>query len=208
MEQENAAQSEFVSMAKVGHQVPDLECEVFYNGDVKKMRFSDYRDKWLVVFFYPADFTFVCPTELEELADSYQEFKKLDVEIMSMSADTIFAHKAWHDMSPAIAKIEFPMGADPSGRVARAFGVHIEGGGMDHTDDEGLALRGTFLIDPEGVLRVVEVHDNSIGRSAKELIRKIQAARFVREHGGSVCPASWNPGDDTLTPGMDLVGKI
>ena len=202
MEQEPA------SIVKVGRPVPDFEFEAFQGDEVKKIRISDYKDKWLILFFYPADFTFVCPTELEELADSYEKFKKLGAEVISMSADTVFAHKAWHDTSPAIGKIEFPMGSDPSGRVARFFGVHVEGAGLDHVDDEGLALRGTFLIDPEGIVRVMEVHDNSIGRSAAELIRKLQAAQFVREHGGSVCPASWNPGDDTLTPGMDLVGKI
>ncbi len=207
MEQTATAHEGF-STVKVGRSVPDFEFEAFHNDEVKKIPISDYKDKWLIVFFYPADFTFVCPTELEELAENYQQFAKLDAEVISMSADTVFAHKAWHDSSPAIGKITFPMGYDPSGRIAEAFGVHVEGGGIDHTDDEGLALRGTFLIDPEGVVRVTEVHDNSIGRSAKELIRKLQAARFVREHGGSVCPASWNPGDDTLTPGMDLVGKI
>lgn len=208
MAQETSFEESFESAVKVGHAVPDFEFDAYADDDIRKIHIGDYKDRWLVLFFYPADFTFVCPTELEELADAYDHFKKLDTAIVSMSADTAFAHKAWHDSSPAIGKILFPMGSDPSGRISRAFGVRIEGQGLKRTEDEGLALRGTFLIDPEGVLRVMEIHDNSIGRSAKELLRKLQAAQFVREHGGSVCPAGWNPGDETLTPGMDLVGKI
>ncbi len=186
--------------AEVGFEIPDFEVEAFHENDVKKIKLSDYRDKWLILFFYPADFTFVCPTELEEMADNYDEFKKSDAEILSVSTDTVFAHKAWKDVSPAIKKINFPMVADPTGKVSRAFGTYIE--------DEGLALRGSFIIDPDGILRGSEINDNNIGRSAKELLRKLQAAKFVREHGGNVCPASWQPGDDTLEPGLDLVGKI
>jgi len=199
----------FMSSVKVGHPVPDYEFEVFQSDEVKKARISDYKNKWLVLYFYPADFTFVCPTELEELSSLYPEFKKLDTEIVSMSADTVFTHKAWHDTSPSIKGIEFPMGADPAGRLARAFGTHIENEGLAHVEDEGLSLRGSFIIDPDGILRTAEVHDNGIGRSAKELMRKLQAAQFVKTHGGQVCPAEWNPGDDTLKGGdMGLVGKI
>lgn len=199
----------FVSMVKVGHPVPDFEFEVYHEDKVKKMRFSDFKNKWLVLFFYPADFTFVCPTELEELANSYDKFKKLDAEIISMSDDTVFTHKAWHDTSPSIQKIDFPMGADPAGRLSRAFGTYIENTGLDHVEDEGLSLRGTFIIDPDGVVRTSEIHDNGIGRSGKELLRKLQAAQFVKTNGGQVCPAEWNPGDDTLKGGdMNLVGKI
>ncbi len=201
--------SGFTTMVKVGHPVPDFEFEIFQDDKAKKVRLSDYRNKWLVVFFYPADFTFVCPTELEELAALYSEFKKLDTEIVSMSTDTVFTHKAWHDTAPSIQKIEFPMGADTAGRIARAFGVMIENQGLDHVEDEGLSLRGTFIIDPDGVVRTAEVHANGIGRSGKELLRKLQAAQFVHTHGGQVCPAEWQPGDDTLKGGdMSLVGKI
>lgn len=150
--------------------------------------------------FYPADFTFICPTELVELADNYEEFKKLGAEVLSISTDTVFVHKAWHDHSPSIKKIKYPMLADPTGNLCRRFGTYIE--------NEGLSLRGSFVIDPEGILKAYELHDNSIGRSAKELLRKLQAAIFVREHGGEVCPASWEPGKKTLKPGLDLVGKI
>lgn len=199
----------FVSMVKVGHPVPDFEFEIFQDDKVKKTRFSDYKNKWLVLFFYPADFTFVCPTELEELATLHPEFTKLETEVISMSADTVFTHKAWHDTSPSIQKITFPMGADPSGRIAHAFGVRISNRGLDHVEDEGLTLRGTFIIDPDSIVRTAEVHDNGIGRSGKELLRKLQAAQFVKTHGGQVCPAEWQPGGDTLKGGdMSMVGKI
>jgi peroxiredoxin (alkyl hydroperoxide reductase subunit C) len=201
--------SGFTSMVKVGHPVPDFEFEIFQDDEVKKARFSDYKNKWLVVFFYPADFTFVCPTELEELANLYPEFKKIDAEIISFSDDTVFTHKAWHDTSPAIKKVEFPMGSDPAGRLSQAFGTYIGNAGLDHVEDEGLSLRGTFIIDPDGIVRTTEIHDNGIGRSAKELMRKLMAAQFVKTHGGQVCPAEWNPGDDTLKGGdLTMVGKI
>jgi peroxiredoxin (alkyl hydroperoxide reductase subunit C) len=198
-----------MSLIKVGHAVPDFEFEVFHKDEIRKVRLFDYKNKWVIVFFYPADFTFVCPTELEELADCYDECIKLDTEIISVSSDTVFTHKAWHDASDAIKKIRFPMAADPAGRLAKAFGTYIDGEALDHTEDEGLSLRGTFLIDPDGVVRAMEVHDNALGRSAKELMRKLQAAQFVRTHGGQVCPAEWQPGDETLKGGdLDLVGKI
>ncbi len=184
----------------IGETVTDLAFEAFHENKIKKMKLSDFRGKWIIVFFYPADFTFVCPTELEDLADHYAEFKRLNTEVLSVSTDTVFVHKAWHDNSPAIKKITFPMVADPTSAISREYGVYIPA--------EGLALRGTFIIDPEGVLKAYEVHDNSIGRSATELIRKLEAAQYVREHGGEVCPANWKPGAKTLKPGLDLVGKI
>jgi len=185
---------------KIGAKVPDFEAEAYHNDEVHKIKLSDFRGKWAVLVFYPADFTFVCPTELEELADNYDEFKKLNTEVLSVSTDTVFTHKAWHDTSEAIKKVRYPMLADPTHKLSRMMNVLIE--------EEGMALRGTFIIDPDGVLRAIEVNHNDIGRSAKELMRKLKAAQFVREHGGQVCPASWEPGDETLKPGMDLVGKI
>ena len=161
---------------------------------------ADYSGKWLVLLFYPADFTFICPTELEEAAGLYPEFQKLNAEVLSVSTDTVFVHKAWADHSSAIKKVKFPMLADTTGALCREFGTYIEG--------EGLSLRATFIIDPDGVLRSMEVHDNSIGRNASEILRKLQAAKFVRENKGLVCPASWQPGGKTLKPGLDLVGKI
>ncbi len=185
---------------RIGDTLPDLELDAFYEGKDQKININDYEGKWKIFFFYPADFTFVCPTELEELADMYEEFKKEDAEIFSVSTDTVFVHKAWHDSSQAIGKVEFPMVADPTGELCDLFGTYIY--------DEGVSLRGTFLVDPDGKLVTMEIHDNSIGRSAKELMRKLKAAKFVYEHGDKVCPASWEPGKDTLEPGMDLVGKI
>lgn len=187
-------------MIKIDEKVQDFELEAFHNEEVKKVKLSDYKGKWVILVFYPADFTFICPTELEELAENYEEFKKLGAEVLSVSTDTAFVHKAWHDNSPAIKKIKFPMLADPTGKLCRDFGTYIEA--------EGLSLRGSFIIDPDGVLKTFEMHDNSIGRSAKELLRKLQAAIFVREHKGEVCPAGWEPGKKTLKPGLDLVGKI
>lgn len=185
---------------RIGDSLPELELDVFYQGKDQKLYSKDYEGKWQIFFFYPADFTFVCPTELEELADMYPEFQKEGAEIFSVSTDTVFVHKAWKDHSPAIGKVNFPMVADPTGEICELFGTYIY--------DEGLSLRGTFIVDPEGELVAMEIHNNNIGRSAKELLRKLKAAKFVAEHGGQVCPASWEPGDDTLEPGMDLVGKI
>lgn len=199
---------EYSSSVRVGETIPDYEFEAYHEGEVRTIKFSDYRGKWLIVMFYPADFTFVCPTELEEMAAYYPKMQKINAEVLSFSTDTVFVHKAWHDTSEAIKKITFPMGSDPSGKIADAFGVLVEGGDLSLQADEGLALRGTFIIDPAGTLRAMEVNDNSIGRAAKDTYRKLQAAQFVESHHGQVCPASWEPGDDTLEPGMDLVGKI
>ena len=193
---------------RIGETVPDYEFEVFHKGDIKKMKFSDLRDKWVIVVFYPADFTFVCPTELEELAKLYPKFADLKTEIISFSTDTAFTHKAWQDASEGISAIQYPMGADPSGKISRAFGTLVEGGELTLAADEGLSLRGTFIIDPHSVVRSIEVNDNSVGRSARETLRKLQATQYVDSHKGKVCPASWEPGDDDLEPGLDLVGKI
>ncbi len=184
----------------IGAQLPDMTLSAYYQGDFKEIALSAYKGKWLVLIFYPADFTYVCPTELEEAAEYYAEFQKEGAEVMSVSADTEFAHKAWHDVSPAIKKITFPMLADPTGTLCRALGTYIE--------EEGLSLRATFIIDPDQKIKAYDVHDNSIGRATAEILRKLQAAKFVREHKGMVCPASWKPGAKTLTKGIDLVGKI
>ncbi|MCX6138136.1 MAG: alkyl hydroperoxide reductase subunit C [Ignavibacteriales bacterium] len=187
-------------MVKIGQRVQDFTLDAYQNEKFFKFSLSERKGKWVVAIFYPADFTFVCPTELEDAADLYDAFKKAGAEVVSISTDTHFTHKAWHDESPAIKKIKFPMLADPTGSVTREFGVYI--------DDAGLALRGTFIIDPDGVLMAYEVNDNSIGRSAAETLRKLNAAIYVRENDGEVCPAKWVPGQKTLKPGIDLVGKI
>ena len=187
-------------MISIGDTIPSISFDAYHNDEVKSMNLDDFRDKWLILLFYPADFTFVCPTELKEAAGLYQEFKKEDAEIVSVSTDTTFVHKAWHDSSDAIKTVTFPMAADPCGKLCKVFGTYIE--------DEGLSLRGSFVINPEGILKAYEIHDNNIGRSSIELLRKVRAAKFVAEHGGEVCPASWKPGESTLKPSMDLVGKI
>lgn len=188
-------------MIKINSTVPDFEAEIYHKNDIKKVKFSKFKGKWVVLVFYPADFTYVCPTELEETAGLYSEFKKAGAEVISISTDTAFSHKAWHDTSPAIKKVEYPMMADPTGNISRMFGVYIE--------EEGMALRGTFIVDPDGVLKTMEVHNNDIGRSAEESLRKLHAAVFVREHpGGNVCPANWRPGDKTMKKDLKLVGKI
>jgi len=187
-------------MVNINSIVPDFELDSYQDEEIKKVKLSDYKGKWIILIFYPADFTFVCPTELEDASKYHDDVKKMHGEIMSISTDTAFVHKAWHDSSPAISKIKYPMLADPTGNVSKIFGTYIE--------SEGMSLRGTFIIDPDGVLKTVEIHDNNIGRSAKEMLRKLQAAKFVREHGENVCPASWEPGKKVLTPGVDLIGKI
>ena len=187
-------------MVNINSQAPDFTEDAYINDDIKKISLSDYKGKWVVLFFYPADFTFVCPTELGELADHYEEFKKLNTEVISVSTDTAFVHKAWHDESETIAKIRFPMLADPAMRVCKAYWTLIE--------EEGVSLRATYLIDPEGKIKAFEFHNNDIGRSITETLRKLQAAQYVEEHGGEVCPMNWTPGKETLKPGLDLVGKI
>lgn len=184
----------------IGKKVEDISFDIFHENEFKNVSLADYAGKWLILFFYPADFTFICPTELQELAGLYEEFKKEGAEILSVSTDTKFVHKAWHDSSEAIKLVNFPMAADPTGNLAKMFGVYIPA--------EGLALRGTFIISPEGEVKSIEVNDNSIGRSGRELLRKLRAAKFVSEHDGLVCPASWEPGTETLEPGINLVGKI
>ncbi|MDR1935439.1 MAG: peroxiredoxin, partial [Candidatus Accumulibacter sp.] len=161
---------------------------------------KDLHGKWSVVFFYPADFTFVCPTELADLAANYAEFKKLGVEIYSVSTDTHFTHKAWHDTSEAVKNIQYVMVGDPTGTISRNFGVMIE--------EDGLTDRGTFVIDPQGKVQIIEINAGGVGRDASELLRKIKAAQYVAKHPGEVCPAKWHEGDATLTPSLDLVGKI
>lgn len=188
-------------MIKINSTVPDFEAEIYQNGDIKKVKLSKYKGKWVVLVFYPADFTYVCPTELEDTADFYPQFKKAGAEVISISTDTAFAHKVWHETSKAIGKIQYPMMADPTGNIARMFGVYLE--------DEGMALRGTFIIDPDGVLKTIEIHNNDIGRSAEETLRKLEAGKFVREHpGGNVCPANWKPGGKAMKKDLKLVGKI
>jgi len=184
----------------VGQKMPAFNLDAFYNNQLLKINSEAYAGKWLVLFFYPADFTFVCPTELGDMADNYGNFKNENAEVFSISTDTNFVHKAWFDESETIKKIKFPMLADPTGNFCRALGTYIE--------DEGLSYRATVIVNPDGIIKSFEINDNSIGRNAEETLRKLRAAKFVYEHGGEVCPAKWKPGEKTLKPGIDLVGKI
>ncbi|GAB2876651.1 alkyl hydroperoxide reductase subunit C [Microbulbifer echini] len=181
-------------------QLKPFSAKAYQSGDFFEISDTDVKGKWAVFFFYPADFTFVCPTELGDLADNYEEFKKLGVEIYSVSTDTHFTHKAWHDASDTIGKIQYPMIGDPTGNITRNFGVMIE--------EEGIADRGTFVMDPEGRIQIVEITAGGIGRDASELLRKIKAAQYIAAHPGEVCPAKWKEGEETLAPSLDLVGKI
>ena len=187
-------------MSLINTEVKPFKATAFQNGDFVEVTDQTLRGQWSVVVFYPADFTFVCPTELEDLADNYEAFKALGVEIYGVSTDTHFAHKAWHDTSDAIGKVNYPLVGDPTATLARNFDVLIE--------EEGIALRGTFVINPEGQIKLCEIHDNGIGRDATELLRKVKVAKYVAEHPGEVCPAKWKEGAETLTPSLDLVGKI
>ncbi|HWK62191.1 MAG TPA: alkyl hydroperoxide reductase subunit C [Eoetvoesiella sp.] len=187
-------------MSLINTEIKPFKATAYHNGKFVDVSEQSLKGKWSVLVFYPADFTFVCPTELEDLADHYAEFQKLGVEIYSVSTDTHFSHKAWHDTSDAISKVNYPMLADPTHLLANNFGVLIE--------EEGIALRGTFVINPEGQIKVLEIHDNGIGRDASELLRKVKAAQYIAAHPGEVCPAKWEEGAKTLTPSLDLVGKI
>ncbi|MEO1483921.1 MAG: alkyl hydroperoxide reductase subunit C [Myxococcota bacterium] len=185
---------------QINSDLPEFKVQAYHGDKFVEVSSADLKGKWSVFFFYPADFTFVCPTELGDMADKYAQFKEMGVEIYSVSCDTHFTHKAWHDTSDTVKKIQYPMLADPTGHLARAFGVYIE--------EEGMSYRGTFLVDPDGKIKLAEVNDNGIGRNADELVRKVKAAQYIRANPDEVCPAKWEQGADTLKPGLDLVGKI
>lgn len=187
-------------MSLINSEIKPFKAQAYLDGKFFELTDASVKGKWSIFFFYPADFTFVCPTELGDMADLYSEFQKLGVEVYSVSTDTHFTHKAWHDASDTIKKIHYPMIGDPTGTISRNFDVMIE--------EEGLALRGTFVVNPEGVIKVAEIHDLGIGRDAAELLRKVKAAQYVASHPGEVCPAKWKEGEATLKPSLDLVGKI
>jgi peroxiredoxin (alkyl hydroperoxide reductase subunit C) len=184
----------------INSQLPEFKLEAYQNGAFKTVTDKDLLGKWAILFFYPADFTFVCPTELVDVAEKYPHLQTLGVEVYSVSTDSHFVHKAWHDASESIRKIKYPMLADHTGALSRALGVLNEA--------DFLAYRGTFVIDPQGKIKVAEIQDAPIGRNADELVRKVEAAQFVASHDGEVCPARWKKGDATIKPSIDLVGKI
>lgn len=187
-------------MSVINTQIKPFKAQAFKNGDFIEVTEADLKGKWSVFFFYPADFTFVCPTELGDVADYYDEFQKMGVEIYSVSTDTHFTHKAWHDSSETIGKIKYTMIGDPTGTITRNFD--------NMREDMGLADRGTFIIDDNGIIQAVEVTAEGIGRNASDLLRKVKAAQYVAAHPGEVCPAKWEEGGATLAPSLDLVGKI
>lgn len=189
-------------MSLIGKKVEPFKAEAYNssNGDFIDVSDGNLTGRWNVVCFYPADFSFVCPTELEDLQDQYADLKELGAEVYSVSTDTHFTHKAWHDHSEAINKIEYTMIGDPSQTITRNFDVLDE--------EKGLAQRATFIIDPDGVIQAAEINADGIGRDASTLVGKIKAAQYVRKNPGEVCPAKWEEGSDTLKPSLDLVGKI
>ena len=187
-------------MSIINSTVQPFKANAFHNGKFITVTDESLKGKWSVIVFMPAAFTFNCPTEVEDAANNYAEFQKAGAEVYIVTTDTHFSHKVWHETSPAVGKAQFPLVGDPTHQLTRAFDVHI--------DEEGLALRGTFIINPEGQIKTAEIHDNAIARDMNETLRKLQAAQFVASHPGQVCPAKWNEGAKTLTPSLDLVGKI
>jgi peroxiredoxin (alkyl hydroperoxide reductase subunit C) len=186
--------------AVVSKTAPAFKGKTFHAGKISETSLKKLKGKWVILFFYPADFTFVCPTELGDVADNYAELQKLGAEVISVSTDTEWCHKVWADISPVIKKVKYPMLADPTGEVCRAYGVYIE--------EEGLAARGRFIIDPDGVLKSAEITDGPLGRNIDETLRQLKALQFMRKNPGQACPARWTPGAATLTPGAKLAGKI
>lgn len=187
-------------MSLINTQVQPFKASAFHNGKFIDISEETLKGKWSVLVFMPAAFTFNCPTEVEDAADNYAAFQAAGAEVYVVTTDTHFAHKVWHETSPAVGKAKFPLVGDPTHQLTRAFGVHI--------DEEGLALRGTFIINPQGVIKTLEIHDNAIARDMKETLRKLKAAQFVETHPGQVCPAKWQEGAKTITPSLELVGKI
>jgi peroxiredoxin (alkyl hydroperoxide reductase subunit C) len=187
-------------MSLINTKVQPFKTQAFHNGKFVEVTEASFQGKWSVLIFMPAAFTFNCPTEVEDAADNYAEFQKAGAEVYIVTTDTHFSHKVWHETSPAVGKARFPLVGDPTHQLTRGFGVHIE--------EEGLALRGTFIINPEGEIKTMEVHDNAIARDVKETLRKLKAAQYVAKNPGQVCPAKWNEGAKTIAPSLELVGKI
>ena len=187
-------------MSLINTKVQPFKANAFQNGKFIEVTDKDLIGKWSALIFMPAAFTFNCPTEIEDAADHYAEFEKAGAQVFIVTTDTHFSHKVWHETSPAVGKAKFALIGDPTHQLTRAFDVHI--------DEEGLALRGTFIINPDGVIKTMEVHDNAIARDVTETVRKLKAAQYVASHTGEVCPAKWKEGEKTLKPSLDLVGKI
>jgi peroxiredoxin (alkyl hydroperoxide reductase subunit C) len=187
-------------MSIINQAIPTFKTQAYHNGKFVEVSDESVKGKWNVFIFMPAAFTFNCPTEIEDAADNYAEFEKMGAEVYIVTTDTHFSHKVWHETSPAVGKARFPIVGDPTHTLTRGFGVHI--------DDEGLALRGTFIINPEGIVKTAEVHSNEIARDVSETLRKLKAAQYTAANPGQVCPAKWKEGAATIAPSLDLVGKI
>jgi NADH-dependent peroxiredoxin subunit C len=187
-------------MSIINKSVPEFRTQAYHNGKFVEVSNETIRGKWNVFIFMPAAFTFNCPTEIEDAADNYAQFEKMGAEVYIVTTDTHFSHKVWHETSPAVGKARFPLVGDPTHALSRGFGVHI--------DEEGLALRGTFVINPDGIVKTSEIHSNEIARDVSETVRKLKAAQYVAAHPNEVCPAKWTDGAATLKPSLDLVGKI
>ena len=187
-------------MSLINTKVQPFKAQAYHNGKFVEVTDASLKGHWSVLIFMPAAFTFNCPTEIEDAAEHYAEFQKAGAEVYIVTTDTHFSHKVWHETSPAVGKAQFPLVGDPTHALTNAFGVHIP--------EAGLALRGTFVIDPSGTIKTMEVHDNAIARDVSETVRKLQAAQYVASHSGEVCPAKWKEGEATLAPSIDLVGKI
>ena len=187
-------------MSLINTTIKPFKAQAFHNGKFVEVTEQTLKGKWAVIIFMPAAFTFNCPTEVEDAAEHYAEFQKANAEVYVVTTDTHFSHKVWHETSQAVGKAKFPLVGDPTHQLTRAFDVHI--------DEAGLALRGTFIVNPEGVIKTLEIHDNAIARDVTETLRKLKAAQYTAAHPNEVCPAKWNEGAKTLTPSLDLVGKI
>ncbi len=191
-------------MSLINTQVQAFKTQAFVNrsgkGEFIEVTEANLKGKWSVLIFMPAAFTFNCPTEIEDAAEHYSEFQKLGAEVYIVTTDTHFSHKVWHETSKAVGKAKFPLVGDPTHQLTNAFGVHIAA--------EGLSLRGTFVVNPDGIIKTMEVHSNEIARDVSETLRKLKAAQYTASHPNEVCPAKWNDGAATLAPSLDLVGKI
>jgi len=187
-------------MSLINTTIKPFKAQAFHNGKFVEVTDQTLKGKWAVIIFMPAAFTFNCPTEVEDAAEHYAEFQKANAEVYVVTTDTHFSHKVWHETSPAVGKAKFPLVGDPTHQLTRAFDVHI--------DEAGLALRGTFIVNPDGVIKTLEIHDNAIARDVTETLRKLKAAQYVAAHPGEVCPAKWKEGNKTIAPSIDLVGKI
>ncbi len=204
-ETNNLEEVEKMSIAKVGAKAPDFTTSAYLNGEFREFKLSNYLGKWVMLCFYPADFTFVWPTELAAVAAKADEFKKLGVEVFPISCDKQFVHKIWDEVE--LSKMvegdhyPYPLLSDPTGEIGKMYGVYDEG--------EGLNIRGRFFIDPDGVIQAIEILAPPVGRNVNEAIRQLQAFQYVRNaQGAEACPAGWEPGKKTLKPGPDLVGKV